>query len=60
MAKAVMNEAARQKRNEYYRKWRAANKDRVKAINARYWTKKAMEAAAEDPAPAPDQTEGRQ
>lgn len=27
-------------RNGYMRNWRAMNKDRVKAINERYWEKK--------------------
>lgn len=26
-------------RREYYRKWRAANKDKVKQHNANYWRK---------------------
>jgi hypothetical protein len=33
-------------RKEYYRKWRAANKDKVKQHNRRYWEKKAAELAA--------------
>lgn len=37
----VMTEDARQAKREYERKWRAENKDRVKAIRARYWEKKA-------------------
>ena len=32
---------AREERNQYLRQWRAKNKDKVRAINARYWAKKA-------------------
>ena len=34
---------ARMLRNEYARKWRAANKDKVRNANTRYWLKKAKE-----------------
>ncbi|MBR1433030.1 MAG: phosphatase [Ruminiclostridium sp.] len=37
--------AAIEARREYYRKWRAANKDKVNAINERYWVKKGLQAA---------------
>lgn len=37
---------AREKRNAYYREWRAKNRDKVSIINARYWEKKAAEAVA--------------
>lgn len=36
----MTNEAV-QKRREYQRAWRAANRDKVKANNARYWERKA-------------------
>lgn len=36
-----MNEKARLKRNEYMKKWRTRNKDKVKAAQDRYWNKKA-------------------
>lgn len=39
-------EAARQARNAYMRAWRKANPERVKAINERYWLKRAQQAAA--------------
>lgn len=32
---------AKEAQREYNRAWRAKNKDRVKAINARYWERKA-------------------
>lgn len=35
-----LTEQARLKRNEYMRNWRNENKDKVKAINSRYWEKK--------------------
>jgi hypothetical protein len=30
-------------RKEYFRSWRAANKDKVKQHNQNYWKKKALE-----------------
>lgn len=33
---------AREMKREYFRKWRAANKDKVKENNRRYWEKKAL------------------
>ncbi len=35
------SEKARSEFNRYQREWRARNKDRVKAINKRYWEKRA-------------------
>ena len=32
-------------RREYYRQWRAKNKDRVREYNARYWAKRAERSA---------------
>lgn len=34
-------EKAREARREYYREWRAANRDKVKRYNATYWARKA-------------------
>jgi len=34
---------AQEIRKEYYKKWRANNKDKVKASQERYWLKKAQE-----------------
>ena len=42
-----MSDKARETRNEYYRNYRAKNKERIKEINERYWEKKAAVAAAE-------------
>ena len=39
-----MNETARAARNEYYRRWRAEHPERVQAIQARYWARKAAQA----------------
>ena len=33
----TMNEAAKMARREYYRRWRAANKDKIREANQRYW-----------------------
>ena len=50
-----MNDTALQERREYYRKWRAENRDKVHAAQERYWMKRAAkreqaQAAAADPA----------
>ena len=37
------NEKIREVKREYYREWRAKNPDKVKAIQARFWAKKAAE-----------------
>lgn len=36
-----MTDQAKEARREYMRAWNAANKDKVKAKNARYWEKRA-------------------
>lgn len=33
-------ELVKKLRNEYFRNWRKNNKDKVKAINQKYWKKK--------------------
>lgn len=46
-----ISEAAKEARNAYLREWRKKNPERVKAIEARYWEKKAekaMQEAAKD------------
>lgn len=43
--------AARKAQNEYHREWRAKNRDKVRAINERYWAKKAAEAAQKEEKP---------
>jgi len=37
----VIDELARKERLEYFRKWRAANKDKVRKHNEDYWRRKA-------------------
>lgn len=41
-----MTEQAATARRAYKREWAKANKDKVRAQQERYWTKKAMQAAA--------------
>lgn len=46
----VLSEKAREARRAYKRKWNQLNKDKVQAAQARYWERKAREAAeAETP-----------
>lgn len=42
------NEAVLKARREYYRQWRAKNKERVKEYNNRYWLKRAGQASGEE------------
>lgn len=42
-----MTEAEKKARNEYFRKWRAAHKDKVRQYNENYWNKKAALAQSE-------------
>lgn len=37
----TITEIAREAQRKYQREWRAKNKDKVAAINRRYWEKKA-------------------
>lgn len=45
--KPSFEKEARNLRNEYQRKWRAANKDKVREANKRYWERKAQKAMEE-------------
>lgn len=47
MANSTMSEAAKAAQKEYQKKWRAKNREKVAAINQRYWEKKAAAIAAE-------------
>lgn len=38
-----LKDLARQKRNEYHRKWQKKNPEKVKQAQNRYWEKKAQE-----------------
>lgn len=40
-----MTEQAKEARREYKRRWNRENPDKVKAAQARYWAKKAAQAA---------------
>lgn len=35
------NEVAREMQREYFRNWRANNRDKIKEYNSRYWKKRA-------------------
>ena len=41
MTQKKMQELIREEKADYFKKWRAANKDRVKQHNENYWKKKA-------------------
>ena len=49
MEQTKIEEMARQERLEYFKKWRAANKDKVRATNQRYWEKRALSKAQKQP-----------
>ncbi len=36
----IISEAGKQARRDYYRRWRAANKDKVREANRRYWQRR--------------------
>lgn len=44
----MMNETAKAARREYYRRWRSANPEKVKATQQRYWMRKAEQLKAEE------------
>ena len=37
-----ISEAARKELNDYMKNWRAANKEKIRKSNQRYWERKAM------------------
>lgn len=43
-----IEELARQIRNQKAKEWRAKNPDKIKAINKRYWLKKAQQKIEND------------
>ena len=45
-----MTNEARAARNAYKRAWNAANKEKTKAYQERYWEKKAVDRASQSPA----------
>lgn len=48
------SEQARKAKNEYARKWRANNREKVKAAQDRYWERRAEREAQDTPSPATD------
>lgn len=42
-----IEELVREEQREYYRQWRAKNKDKVRENNRRYWEKRAQKKLAE-------------
>ena len=46
-----MTEEAKEARRKYKRKWNKEHPDKVKEYQARYWQKKAEQAAAKDSKP---------
>lgn len=47
MAATTLEKRAAEERREYYRQWRAKNKDKVRESNRRYWERRAAKKAAE-------------
>lgn len=45
MATPTLEELAAEERREYFRQWRAKNKDKVRENNRRYWERKAEKKA---------------
>lgn len=50
-----MNEAAREARRAYKRQWAKNNPDKVKAMQERYWAKRAAQEAKQEPTVKADQ-----
>ena len=44
----TVSEKAKEMRREYLNKWRAANKDKVKEANRKYWERKAAKRLQEE------------
>ena len=42
MSESALLEMAKQEKNEYFKVWRAANKDKVAKYNQNYWQKRAQ------------------
>lgn len=53
-----MNEAAKEARRKYVREWQRNNKDKVKAAQERYWTRKAQAAAEQATVNVENDTDG--
>lgn len=52
-----MNEAAKEARRAYKRKWQRENPDKVKQYQEKYWSRKAQEAAEAEPCSDPAEQE---
>lgn len=48
MSNVTMSEAAKAAQNEYLKQWRKKNREKVAAINQRYWERKAAALAASE------------
>ncbi len=44
----TIEEKAREERREYFRQWRAKNRDKVKESNRRYWERRATKRAVDE------------
>lgn len=51
MAELILEERAKEERREYFRQWRAKNRDKVRENNRRYWEKRAAKKATEEKDP---------
>lgn len=45
MAEMTLEERAREERREYFRQWRAKNRDKVRENNRLYWERRAAKKA---------------
>ena len=48
MANETLNDLAIKERREYYKKWRANNKDKVRKSNQNYWKRRAEKRLQEE------------
>ena len=54
-----INDLAKEIRREYYRQWRAANKDKVRQHNVNYWRKQAEKQLQQDAERVEVDTDGK-
>lgn len=54
-----INDLAKEIRREYYRQWRAANKDKVRQHNVNYWRKQAKKQLQQDAERVEVDTDGK-
>lgn len=48
MTAEKQSDAIREARNQYYRDYRAKNRDKIKEINSRYWARRAAKAKEDE------------